>query len=179
VPPARSAILDWLGVGGVEIERVETLPEPVGDSLGLGARTTLAEARRRAGYPVALPAALGPPDEVWFTVALPGGQVGLVWQPADPVLLTQFRADGLRFIEKSVGPGTRVERVTVDGAPAAWVSGEPHFFAYVGPDGEIVEQTTRLAGDVLLWLRGDVTLRLEGARSKAEALRIAESVPEP
>ncbi len=53
VPPARSAILDWLGFGPIRIEHVSTLP-PVPDSatLALGRAATLAEARRAMGFPI-------------------------------------------------------------------------------------------------------------------------------
>jgi hypothetical protein len=34
----------------------------------------------------------------------------------------------------------------------------------------------RLVGDVLVWQRGNLTLRLEGASSKNAALAIAESM---
>jgi hypothetical protein len=181
VPQARSAILDWLGFGGVEIRTVATLPETTASpDLGLGSEVTLAEARRRAAFPVAVPTALGPPHEVRFTDALPGGQVGLVWSRPDSrrprILLTQFRADGLTLIEKATGPETRMQRVTVGDSPGVWLEGDPHFFAYLDPrTGDVIEDTSRLAGNVLLWQRGDVTLRLEGAPSKQAALAIARS----
>ncbi len=182
VPQARTAILDWLGIGGVEVERVQTLPQTApSPDLRLGPAVPLTEARRRAGYPVAVPTLPGPPQEVRFAASLPGGQVALIWRSKDSrrprLLLTQFRADGLTFIEKSGGPGTRIERLSIGDDPGVWLTGDPHFFAYRDPATDtIVEETSRLAGNVLLWQRGDVTLRLEGAKSKAEALAIARSV---
>lgn len=182
VPQARTAILDWLGIGGIELEQVQTLPQTApSPDLRLGPAVSLTEARRRAGYPVAVPSLPGAPQEVRFAASLPGAQVALIWWRKDSrrprLLLTQFRADGLTFIEKSAGPGTRIERLSVGGDPAVWLTGNPHFFAYLDPETDtIVEETSRLAGNVLLWQRGDVTLRLEGARSKAEALAIATSV---
>ena len=57
VPQARTAILDWLGLDGVSIERVPTLPvapvEPV--DLGLGPVVGLDEARERATFQVIVP----------------------------------------------------------------------------------------------------------------------------
>ena len=55
VPPARTAIFDWLGIGSARIVRVDELPPlQLNASLELlGERTTLADARRRAGFPVA------------------------------------------------------------------------------------------------------------------------------
>src|SRR5262245_28129520 len=49
VPPARSAILEWLGFASVRIERVEQ-PPPASFGLDLGERVSLAEARRRTRF---------------------------------------------------------------------------------------------------------------------------------
>ena len=69
-----------------------------------------------------------------------------------------------------------VEQVTVGGEPGYWFSGEPHFFAYRDAAGTLREEQTRLAGNTLIWQRGDLTLRLEGELPKEEAIRIAESM---
>jgi len=76
----------------------------------------------------------------------------------------------------ALGPHTRIERLRVNGGPGFWISGRPHSHAYVDARGVVREDTLRLAGDTLLWQRGAVTMRLEGAGSKAEALKIARSV---
>jgi hypothetical protein len=39
--------------------------------------------------------------------------------------------------------------------------------------------TTRLAGNVLVWTRGDLTLRLEGNLTRQRALELARSIREP
>jgi hypothetical protein len=189
VPPARTAILEWLGLRGVEIRRVAeppTAPTPpttpgaaVGADLGLGVHVSLAEAKRRASFRVVAPKldSLAAPD-VYFASSLPGGQVALVYGPAgNRLLLTQFQATpGFPYIQKSVGSGTKVESVTVDGQLGFWLTGDPHELFYEDPRGVVRDETIRLAGNVLLWERGTVTLRLEGADTKAEALRIARSV---
>src|SRR6185503_7992350 len=67
VPPARTAIFDWLGIGSARIERVDELPplQPSAPVALLGEPTTLAEARRRAGFRVAPPPRNEPaPDEI-------------------------------------------------------------------------------------------------------------------
>lgn len=183
VPPARTAILEWLGLRGVKIERVPERPvAPPSADLALGERVTLAEARRRADYRVVVPTLAGfrRPSEAYFTAALPGGQVALVFWRKDPdrprVLFTEFRASGLEYIQKSAGPGTTIEPVTVNGEPGYWLEGEPHAFLFVDPEGQIREETLRLAGNTLLWESGALTLRLEGVPTKAEALLIARSV---
>jgi hypothetical protein len=70
-----------------------------------------------------------------------------------------------------------VSAVTVDGERGLWFQGR-HQYAYADRDGNIRSDSVRTAGNVLLWRRGDLLLRLEGARSKQEALRIARSVRE-
>lgn len=176
VPPARSAILDWLGIGGARITRVEQLPPaPAVGNLDLGRRVTLAEARRRAPW-LLVPTAkgVGDPDQVGYSTTIPGGKVTLLWgTPRDVhLLLTEFRGEA--YIEKLVQPGTNVELVTVNGGRGAWVEGS-HVLVYRDRHGLTRDDTARLAGKTLLWQRGDVTLRLEGDFSRDEALRIARS----
>jgi hypothetical protein len=43
------------------------------------------------------------------------------------------------------------------------------------PSGRLRDDAARLAGKTLLWEHGELTLRLEGDLSKAEALRIART----
>ena len=54
VPPARSAVLDWLGIGGVSIERVSTLPRARATGLDLGRLVRIAEARELVDYEIVL-----------------------------------------------------------------------------------------------------------------------------
>jgi hypothetical protein len=165
VPPARTAILDWLGLRGVSIVRVDELPptSPVG-RLDLGRRVTLEEAP---------PWTLVPdeePDSVWVD----DGTVNLLWGTPDDVrlLLTEFRGEA--FIEKLIEPNADVEPVSVNGLPGAWLE-QPHVVMFKDPRGRLRDNEGRLAGKTLIWQFGDLTLRLEGDLSKAEALRIARS----
>jgi hypothetical protein len=165
VPPARTAILDWLGLRGVSIVRVDELPptSPVG-RLDLGRRVTLEEAP---------PWTLVPdekPDSVWVD----DGTVNLLWGTPDDVrlLLTEFRGEA--FIEKLIEPNVDVEPVSVNGLPGAWLE-QPHVVMFKDPSGRLRDNEGRLAGKTLIWQDGDLTLRLEGDLSKAEALRIARS----
>jgi hypothetical protein len=176
VPPARTAVLDWLGIRGARITRVEKLPPaPAFGNLDLGRRITLAEARRRAPW-LLVPSAegVGAPDLVSRSAQVPGGKITLLWGTRRDVhlLLTEFRGEA--FIEKLVEPGAKVERLQVDGSRGAWVGGS-HILVYRDRNGLVREDTSRLAGKTLLWQRGEVTLRLEGDFSKEEALRIARS----
>ena len=172
VPAARTAILDWLGLRGVHIVRVDKLPPaPVIGNLDLGRPVTLAEARRRAPW---LLVPTDAPDRVYVSTAIPGGKVSLLWgTPASVrLLLTEFRGQET-YIEKLIEPNAEVERVDV-GDLGVWLE-QPHVLFFVDRDGRFRQNTARLAGKTLIWQQGDVTLRLEGKLSKAEALRIGRS----
>lgn len=194
-PGTRQAVARRLGLRGVEV-RIGEPPPPTASTrpsdrleLGLGEQVTLEEARRRLAFPVLVPGAgtLQRPSAVFVDRAVPeGGRVDLVYraQPGLPasrftdvgLLITQFRGQPTpEFIKKVTGMGL-VEEVTVGGEPGYWFSGEPHFFTYRDAGGNLREEQTRLAGNTLIWQRGELTLRLEGEVSREEALRIAESM---
>lgn len=165
VPPARTGLLDLLGLKGVSLVRVRTLPPvaPAGAAVLRGRRVSLREARRLAGFPVAVPP-LGPPAEVRFDEQT--GAVGVVWGTPVRVRLVELPLDVV--VEKIAASGMDVRPVEVGGAPGAWLSGAPH--AILG----IFTQPS-LAGNTLLWERDGVTFRLDGRLSLAEALRIARA----
>jgi hypothetical protein len=178
VPSARSAVLRWLGIEGVRIERVPSNPTlaPSSAPLDLGERTRLTAA-------MLVPAALGRPDAVYAV----GERVSLLYRagPGLPesehsgagALLTQFPGrTNAEFIRKFAGPGTTIERVEVDGEPGFWLAGEAHGLLYEDPAGEIREAPSRLVGSTLVWRHGDRTLRLEADVPKSRALAIARSV---
>ncbi len=54
--------------------------------------------------------------------------------------------------------------------------GAPHLFAYMDGENLVRWDTLRLTGNVLLWNRGGLTLRLETALPKDAAARIAAMV---
>jgi hypothetical protein len=178
VPSARSAILDWLGITGVDIVHVDELPAvaPPAD-LGLGEQVTLAEARRRVPYDVVVPHAkgLGEPDAVYIARHGSSYQVSFLWGDPDRVRLLVSEFEGFAMAEKMAGPGTNTERVRVHGEPGVWFAGAPHVFLYTD-GGEPQEETMRLVEQALVWQRGPLTLRLEGDVSKQDALEIARSV---
>ena len=165
IPDARSAFLRIFDIGGERIEIVEELPEiPVVHELELtlGERVTLAEARQRSDFE--LRRLERDPDRVYL------GARGTVWflygTPERPrLLLAQtplHDVDAPALQKKLVSSGTRVELVDVDGARGAFLSGEPHFFFLIDETGDTIEDSARLAEDVLLWDAGGVAYRLEG-----------------
>jgi hypothetical protein len=179
VPGTRAAILEFFGLRGVSIERVDTLPTvPKNTDLDLGTQVSLERARELAEFEVVVPEALGDPDEVYFSDFPPGGMVSFVYgSAAEPrALFTQFRAGVEDVFFKKVTDDANVETVQVGGQPGFFLSGAPHFFAYVDVNGRFREETVRLAGNVLLWERGPLTLRLEGDLMRAKALTVARSV---
>jgi hypothetical protein len=168
VPPARSAILDWLGFGPIEVQRVEKLPPvPQTPRPSLGRTTTLAEARRIAGFRILVPPVR--PDGVFMG----DGEVTLVY---GGLLLSEFFGRDVFVARKVVGPETQIEDIRVAGAPGLWLAGAPHLFAYLDRNGAFRQRQIRLAGNTLLWRHSPLVLRLEGAETKTQALRFAASV---
>jgi hypothetical protein len=200
-PEARNAIADRLGLQGVLIRWVDETPplEPphVGAPLQLGRPVTLDEAQAAVDFPVLVPdaASFDTPAEIYLLDQDQGAMISFVYParselPASDetgvgALLTQFQGEADRdLIEKGLlGDGAQeshLEAVTVGGDPGFWISGAPHAFFFVCYDvGECRQEQYRLAGNVLIWERGGVTLRLESALSRESALAIAESVPAP
>lgn len=166
-PDARSAVLEWLGLKSVKIERRE--PRPTDSGLRLGTPVTLEQARARVPF-LSLPDALGSPAAVHVGT----DSVALVYD--GPVLVQEFPARVGPFIEKTIGMGARLERLEVDGAPAYFISGA-HGFAY-DSDGGGAFEAQRIAGNTLLVERPDgLLIRVEGALSRDRAVAIARSVP--
>lgn len=189
LPPAREAIADFLGLGGVRIRTGEPVPAPSPARLELGEPMSLAAAQQRVDFDVAVPDALGSEPEVFYDEVVPGGQVALLYAPAEGLpaapgtnagaLITQFegRAEP-DLVKKSTGgsPETTITPVQVNGSDGLFLAGRPHVIAYVAPDGSVREETVRLAGNVLLWSRDGVTYRIESLLDLRASLRIARSL---
>ena len=187
IPPARAAVLDWLGFSSVRITREEPQPSRFGQALVLGDPVTLEQARKT--FPVLVPEAVGEPDAAYlYEHPLMGPRVDMVYRarPGLPtssntgagMLITEFRAVASPYIEKSAGEGAKIERLTVDGDPAFFLSGAPHGFAYTVPGTDNTNfEEQRLAGNTLLVDRSDgVLLRIEADISRERAVEIAESL---
>jgi hypothetical protein len=161
---------------------------PVGRNLFLGHATTLEQARDRVPFAVYVPHGrhLGP-GSVYIGSAPPGGRVSLVYPPRPGLPVSRFTHAGLMitefqaridfdFVKKLSLQGTRVDAVTVNGFDGVWFAGAPHEVQYLDRNGIPFQDSTRLAGNTLVWSEGLVTIRLECDCSKATALRIAESI---
>jgi hypothetical protein len=182
------AVADWFSPRGTEILR-EPAPEPpsAGAPLALGRAVTVDAARDAAGFDVGLPRELGAPDGVWLGEAGGVPVVSLVYEPRPGLpeagttgvgaLVVEFggELDEQVVISKFVDKNTRIEPVEVGGERGLWIDGI-HAVGYVPGGGDMVPDELRLADRVLLWERGDVTLRIETALGRDAALRLAESV---
>jgi hypothetical protein len=167
VPQSRGAILRFLGLGAVHVEFVERLPAAQERPLTarLGPTISVADARDLLGRPPLLPPvtpvpALHARDRIISSLFLHDG---------DPVLLSEIGLGGAS-LKKIALTSTSVRWVQVGGAPAIWISGHEHVVVFP-------EAPPRLAGNVLVWQRGNLTLRLEGAHlTLRDAETLAESI---
>ena len=202
-PEARATATDILRLRGVQIfQGPVPTPSPTpsrspgsiqspppSPGLGLGTQVTLDEAKARAGYPVVVPTdpLLGAPDEVYLRAVANSTAVSFVYRTRPGIavspeggvaaVVTEFAGATVdqQFFGKVVSPNTTVENVTVNGQPGFWIQGSPHFFFY-NSSGTVQQETLRLAGNTLIWLQGDLLLRLEAQVDKATALRVATSL---
>jgi len=170
IPQARTAILDFFHLGGATVVRVDTLPQTTERShaAGLGFPVTLQEAQRRTGVRLVLP----PGERPSRAYVLGDALVTVVLKAyGKAVLLSEFGSFGPGSLQKLVAQEANVETTRVNGGEALWIAG-PHAFEYFGRNG-FHQAPVREQGNVLLWLHGDQTLRLEGPLTKAQALELA------
>jgi hypothetical protein len=185
VPPARSAVLRWLGIEGARVHRVKTLPRArTGAPLHLGERASLAKAQRAVRFRIRQPAGLGRPDRVLLAERGPTHAVTLVYRPTQQLpplpghpdiglLLTEFIGRSTPFIDKMVLQSSRVVRTDIDGERGYWLE-DPHVVIAQYGSGDIVpEPRRRVAGDVLLWESPPVSLRLESRLSRKAGAAMA------
>jgi hypothetical protein len=194
--PSRDAIAHWFDLH-TQFTQVPHLPTPsplppgpLGKRLGLGDQTTLPAARAAVSWTILLPQTLGEPDEVYLQLppfGPPGGEVTLVYatRPGIPtagqtgvaVLVTEARGRADRnLFDKILGPGTTIEEVSVGGHSGFWVAGAPHELFLDDADGNVREETLRLATNTLLIDEGGTIVRIEGDLTKDQALQIAASL---
>jgi hypothetical protein len=178
VPATRHAIGDLLGLRDATVRRVPSVaPVPPPAPEELGARVTLSEAARLAGSPVLLAhdARLGAPRAVRAIAAPGGARVTVVY--GGGVTLTQVRGRTATDLVRKLTPrSTPVRRVLVrPGEPGIYVGGS-HVVMYLDAAGQVVADSARRSGRVLLWERGPQLLRLEAGVSERRALAIARSV---
>jgi hypothetical protein len=168
VPPARSAILDFFRIGGVDVERVTTLPPAEERPLaaGLGDPIGREEADALLGGRVALPDTDGEPQ-----LYERFGVVSTVLATPEPVLVSQFASQGGSILKKTTATSV-VEHVQIDDeTEGLWIAGDDHVVLWP-------HAPPRLAGDVLVWEdRDGVTYRIEGRDlTRERALELAREM---
>ena len=188
VPGVRDAVLEFFGLQGATVERREQLPPaPKPRPLRFHGRTTLDAAGKSLTFEPLVPGAAGAPDGVFADERVPGGKLTLTYRPRPGLpkapttqlglLVDEFRGDLLpEYAGKIAGQATRIERLRIDGEPAIWLEGAPHFFFYRPPNSDFREQPLRLAQNVLLVQQGRLLVRLEGAFDRARAVELARSL---
>jgi hypothetical protein len=168
VPQSRGAILRFFGLGAVHVEFVDRLPAAQERPLtaALGPTVSLGKARDLLGSPP-----LQPPLSPAPPLHARAGLVSLVFlRRGEPVLLSEIGSSGTNLLKKIALTSTSFQWQKVGDDPAIWITGDKHVVVFP-------HAVPRLAGNVLVWQRGNLTLRLESAHlTLREALRLAERI---
>jgi hypothetical protein len=186
--PARRAVARWFGIGAVRIIPSPTtlpdVPTTAVPSTTVAAKPPtvapddpFADVRSRLAFtPVLAPASAGPVQAIEVDDSLPGGLL-IVRYVRFSLVEVSSTGETVSYMAKVVDTKTTsIEDVRVNGARGLWLSGAPHQIAYLDSNGEFRADTVRREGNVLLWTKGLLTLRIEGLADKAQALAMAESI---
>jgi hypothetical protein len=168
-PPVRAAVSSLLQIGGVLImpQRPDATPRPESRPPS-STSTTVEGARDLVDFDLVVPDALGAPDRVLVTDDR--RVVSMQWGTGtDLIIVDQFDGRPSPVFAKMA----RGEHAEVDGRDAIWLP-EPHPLIYIDADGVEHGEAARLAGPALIFVRGGVTVRVEGL-GRADAIRVAES----
>jgi hypothetical protein len=171
VPDARSSILRFFHIGSATVERVHTLP-PAGErplAAGLGPTLSRHDAEARSGVPLVVSGVT--PTRYY---AQPGLIATLLEYRGKPVLLAEMGGDQAALTKKFVTPETRVEPAEI-GSNGLWIEGGRHVLIWQAGTATF-QRVSRLAGNVLLWVEGDRTFRLEGDLTKGQMLQLARDI---
>jgi hypothetical protein len=156
VPSSRASLLRFFHLRGAAVTIVDRLPR--------------LSPRRPLGVPIPL-------DNASFRLLLPNGLRpervyagdGGYWLRYRGLLLFEFEnGEGSEILKKATLATTDVEKVNVDGDPGIWIGDRHALYLPGGPP--------RAAGHALIWQHGRLTLRLEAAVGREQALAIARSV---
>jgi len=175
VPSSRSAVADFFGVEGSQIEPAPTATVlaaptdivasaeavPVGGiEAVLGFRPLLAEGREARGA---------------YIVRYGAQAAGIVRYDEFDLWEAQLVSEA--YFGKGAPSGVTVTDTFVGGVPARWVSGGRHFVGYVDALGKQVASSERTVdANTLIWNDGEIFLRMETALPLDEARRIAEGL---
>jgi hypothetical protein len=169
--------------------RPTALPTHVTTPRDLDREIEVAQAAAIAGYPAALPSALGPPARAWVAEAQVGFEpedrairIVTAWRPSTGLgeipgtnagaVLMQFEGDREVASKQLFAETNHFGEAVVDGREAFWTTGEHELQLVSGTD----TQRLLVTGNVLIWQDAGYTFRLESLLGKRDAIRIAESV---
>ena len=155
VPQSRGAILRFFHLGAVQVELVDRLP-PLPETAPLGRRVAVTD----AAFPLLRLDGRDPQ-----AVYTDGAGYWLRYRGA---LLYELRTGDAALIKKVAGSAADVAYVSVGGSPGLWIGTRHAVFL---PGGR-----ARAAGHVLVWQRGELTLRLEARVTRAAAVALAQKV---
>jgi hypothetical protein len=187
-PSLRNRVLETFGLRGVKVVRVERLPTagPAAHSLQLGSRISLPRAQRVLQLRVHPPTALGKPDGIFSDPLQAGVEVSFLYEPRTVearlgvrkrVLVSLLRGTIERkFLGKMLGAASQVRQLRIAGGRALLITGGPPHMVVIFRRGGAFDQThARLAGNVLLWERGALIVRVEGDLPGARLVEIART----
>lgn len=195
VPPVRAAVMEFFQIGTIRIffqgpsstsgptssmvEETTTSTSALHPALvRLAGETTLDNALQQTNIPILLPdypQDIGPPNKVYIQ-NLGGPAILLVWfKPGqeDTIRLSILLLSPGAFATKGLPAG--VEYTTVGDQEALWLQGEHQLILEVGNDN-YSDIKFFVRGNVLIWERDGITIRLEGEFPLEEARKIAESM---
>ncbi len=177
-PGPRSAVAGLFGIGSISITMVDELPEAAVATRPSGVESSLEEAQRDVDFSVMTIDA--EPDAVFLDTSVPGGMVTLGYGKGDGtyrLLITELQAEtDINVLEKSIASGTSISTVTVGAEDGFWIEGGPHVVVLFDRDGHFIEDSARLAGNTLLFVRDGVTVRIEGTLELEQAREIASQL---
>jgi hypothetical protein len=190
-PAARTAVASWFHINGFGFSS-GPVPGPLGQKLDLGDRTSLAGAQKQVSFRLLVPtlAGLRSPDEVYVGSPPSTGRVTLLYHASMEfprasttgvgLFITEFQGSGDPvFFKKLLSNVSHLDFPAIGNGRGVWIEGPPHVMYYVDANGKPLKDTIRLAGNVLIWQQGKVTLRLEGLITELRALTVAESMTPP
>jgi hypothetical protein len=150
--------------------------------------TSVSAAATVAGFESAVPERLGAPDAIWTGAGVPGvneasARIVLAWRPTPALpqieglpwgaVLIEFRGDAELAGKTVYEEGGELRSIIIDGRDGISITGTHSITLASLGGGEPV--SLRVTGDVLLWQRGDLTMRLETALGVPAALEVARS----
>jgi hypothetical protein len=185
-PGAREAVADLFEAAGIRISLTNDPAPTIGADLDLGDPIDLVDTEQAVTFEVRVPTGADPgaPDGVYLS---DDGEVTMVWAQGEALpaagdtdvglLLAQRQVDAPRHIgDKAIGRGTEVLVLEVEEHAGVWIEGTPHTLTFLDSDDQPVEETTRLAANVLLWEANGVNHRLETTGDLEGALAIVETL---